>query len=317
MVKTLCCRLSLIALLTLAPVQSNSDSGPPDSFSVFTFNFLPPEEAKSLLETAIGIAGNVGTVIGLPSTISSAITWFLTTLGLIESAQQQILDQFNLLNQHLDADVSNLVWFTADLDRRNELALMTSAAIAAKHDLAGGQPIAYHSHEGDQSRDSAVKAATNPDLYKRHIVAGSDGDLPTDGKWKSIIDTRPSSKNGLVDENSLVYDWRVGIPWLTNLISMRLAIIGAIDPNFALDRTFDDELEIYKSSFYGHYQTIMNSLVCDGKYELHVNLQDLPANARPYDPDFNGDYIVLESAEFSATFWRPVTCAHSRRATVR
>jgi hypothetical protein len=27
--------------------------------------------------------------------------------------------------------------------------------------------------------------------------------------------------------------------------------------------------------------------------------------------------IQLESAEFSATFWRPVTCAHSRRATVR
>jgi hypothetical protein len=25
----------------------------------------------------------------------------------------------------------------------------------------------------------------------------------------------------------------------------------------------------------------------------------------------------LESAEFSATFWRPVTCAHSCRATVR
>ena len=25
----------------------------------------------------------------------------------------------------------------------------------------------------------------------------------------------------------------------------------------------------------------------------------------------------LESAEFSATFWRLVTCAHSRRATVR
>ena len=28
-------------------------------------------------------------------------------------------------------------------------------------------------------------------------------------------------------------------------------------------------------------------------------------------------WSVLESAEFSATFWRPVTCAHSRRATVR
>jgi hypothetical protein len=27
--------------------------------------------------------------------------------------------------------------------------------------------------------------------------------------------------------------------------------------------------------------------------------------------------LDLESAEFSATFWRPVTCAHSRRATVR
>jgi RNA-directed DNA polymerase len=32
---------------------------------------------------------------------------------------------------------------------------------------------------------------------------------------------------------------------------------------------------------------------------------------------FNKDVATLESAEFSATFWRPVTCAHSRRATVR
>ncbi len=27
--------------------------------------------------------------------------------------------------------------------------------------------------------------------------------------------------------------------------------------------------------------------------------------------------VLLESAEFSATFWRLLTCAHSRRATVR
>ena len=27
--------------------------------------------------------------------------------------------------------------------------------------------------------------------------------------------------------------------------------------------------------------------------------------------------VILESAEFSVTFWRLVTCAHSRRATVR
>ena len=27
--------------------------------------------------------------------------------------------------------------------------------------------------------------------------------------------------------------------------------------------------------------------------------------------------IFLESAEFSATFWRPLMCARSRRATVR
>jgi hypothetical protein len=31
----------------------------------------------------------------------------------------------------------------------------------------------------------------------------------------------------------------------------------------------------------------------------------------------SGGSFELESAEFSATFWRPVTCAHSRRATVR
>ena len=32
---------------------------------------------------------------------------------------------------------------------------------------------------------------------------------------------------------------------------------------------------------------------------------------------FDVEGIPLESAEFSATFWRSVTCAHSRRATVR
>jgi hypothetical protein len=35
------------------------------------------------------------------------------------------------------------------------------------------------------------------------------------------------------------------------------------------------------------------------------------------DGDFRRRLLDLESAEFSATFWRPVTCAHSRRATVR
>ena len=35
------------------------------------------------------------------------------------------------------------------------------------------------------------------------------------------------------------------------------------------------------------------------------------------DPSFVVVYDALESAEFSVTFWRLVTCAHSRRATVR
>jgi chromosome partitioning protein len=37
----------------------------------------------------------------------------------------------------------------------------------------------------------------------------------------------------------------------------------------------------------------------------------------PVKPEYLSTIGLLESAEFSATFWRSVTCAHSRRATVR
>jgi hypothetical protein len=40
-------------------------------------------------------------------------------------------------------------------------------------------------------------------------------------------------------------------------------------------------------------------------------------HTRDFSRHYEGYLTVLESAEFSATFWRPVTCAHSRRATVR
>ena len=52
---------------------------------------------------------------------------------------------------------------------------------------------------------------------------------------------------------------------------------------------------------------------------FYTGLTRTPVVATCYDLIpliFPRDYF-LESAEFSVTFWRLVTCAHSRRATVR
>jgi len=52
---------------------------------------------------------------------------------------------------------------------------------------------------------------------------------------------------------------------------------------------------------------------------LSLKFEDVPAGFPeliPLDCQF-GLNIILESAEFSATFCELVTCAHSRRATVR
>jgi hypothetical protein len=44
---------------------------------------------------------------------------------------------------------------------------------------------------------------------------------------------------------------------------------------------------------------------------------DIPGDQKREYSGYTGSYTYLESAEFSATFRRPVTCTHSRRATVR
>jgi hypothetical protein len=77
------------------------------------------------------------------------------------------------------------------------------------------------------------------------------------------------------------------------------SVFGAIN-----NRSKDEELVVRFFALYldgDHYSRPMNTFLNN----FSDRMNKVPAAE------------LLESAEFSATFWRPVTCAHSRRATVR
>jgi hypothetical protein len=218
----------LLGLLVTTPVRAYDVA----IATAIQINISTPPEEKSLIDQAFDIFGKVGSVIGFPGTIAGAIQMALQILGIVESNQQQIMDQFNKLNQHIDEVAANLSW-KLDQDNRDQyLALMFGAIFSVRRGLLAGQPVAVNSSI-DVATSVAVQnsAMLSSGGFERYFTIGSDGDAHTDGRWKAIVDKRPQP-----NANNYVYDWRFAIPPYLNIISLRLAIITAIDPKFPANR---------------------------------------------------------------------------------
>jgi hypothetical protein len=59
------------------------------------------------------------------------------------------------------------------------------------------------------------------------------------------------------------YDWRLGIPAMLQSISDRLLVIADLDPNFAIDGSYNSELKTYRDKLIEHYNRMLNGVRCD------------------------------------------------------
>jgi Ricin-type beta-trefoil lectin domain len=75
-----------------------------------------------------------------------------------------------------------------------------------------------------------------------------------------VISARPKP-----DQQGLVYDWRLALPLLMKMISMRLFVLGAVDPNFRTDHVFDIEIDSMREALKTHYTNLSDGLVCTSK----------------------------------------------------
>lgn len=82
------------------------------------------------------------------------------------------------------------------------------------------------------------------------------------------IDRLPGENTPL--ENNYIYDWRLGIPAVLQILSYRLQIIAAIDPNFRFDGIYQNELVGYRDVLIEHYNQMLQGVRCATKVEYYT-----------------------------------------------
>jgi hypothetical protein len=80
--------------------------------------------------------------------------------------------------------------------------------------------------------------------------------VPTSMSWKQVV------QPAVVPSNNVVFDWRLGAPFLLKGIALRLVVMNAVDPNFKTDHHFDAELSMIRNALISLYQTVNGGVQC-------------------------------------------------------
>ena len=221
-----------------------------------------PSELKTILSTAKKLAEVVPTVsefIGIARMIGT----FLGIVHKKDAQDRELITQIAALQQHLDETVAAVSWqigFVA-LDGFYAHALSSVESAQELADL-GMLPLNI---DGPivQNSLAAVNGVMTDSAFKRTFVK-----RPADGATLALVLTgagvEPDHPNGLV------YDWRLGVPYLTTLIALRLPILAAIDPTFRLSGVLR-ELDKYRTALLDHYRTMLEGVHC-GEYTPSFSL---------------------------------------------
>jgi Ricin-type beta-trefoil lectin domain len=150
------------------------------------------------------------------------------------------------------------------------LALAHSEGTSAIHDL-----IEYKKavHDGTFDGKSSFAAHFMSDPFTQGPfhrpynpkTAVPKGDSPDNGYiWYThdALDPQPGD---------LVYDWRLGVPALLEMVSWRIQFIAALDPNFRNSGLYDVELNYYRDAIQSHYEKMLNGVRCGKKRTDYVD----------------------------------------------
>ena len=202
------------------------------------------------------LAGMASTAMSVYSGVKSALD-VLTSLGRalgFLDTPVPIDQQIAALQADVDAQAGTLSWQLSQQERQTRMATL-KAALDHLHMLQiQGKPVdttsagVYESHEAVY--DAEIYNVQNTAFL--HLFKSS---FYSDSYWNIL--GRPSAAPS--DE---VYDWRVGVPELMQLINLRLQIIATADPDFRQDNAFHDEFVQHLQTLQAHFQKMVDGVRC-------------------------------------------------------
>ncbi len=243
------------------PVGSSSAGAEP---VVRTTRAVDPPPTDTFTGTAKLIVDWSGAIANLYGTYQAAVA-ILQAIGILGDPNQDILNQLQALHQQIDQVAEQISWFMAESDREQRLSDMRSSVFTTNDAVNSGTSVDWFNL--DLSTGRTVSDATDPTAFERYYI-----DRDTNGTsnaisaqagtigWKSVI---AYTQSDLLYDNGYVYDWRLGVPALTQLIGLRLQLMAMEDPNFTTDLRFHDELMSYHDALSNQVLTMNAGVRCN------------------------------------------------------
>lgn len=197
------------------------------------------DQAKTLAGYFSGAKGAYGTGVALAE-----------ALGLIDT--EDTGEKLDKISEQLDSIFAGVTWQASKAFIDNQ----RGPAVAAIRSL---QRTGTAFPGGSVDQDSANAAQTlrlsDVPFYRPH------NEKVTDGPWKDAIEY---GKDELLPQagGSLVWDWRLGMPALLEVISYRLLVIAALEPEFRDTGLYDVELEDYRATLEKYLSTMLAGVRC-------------------------------------------------------
>jgi len=156
-------------------------------------------------------------------------------------------DPFKALAEKLDAQTEGLGFQLLQVVNDEHIKKGRAALMTAKTAIQSQMPITA---EGNAMYNSleAINGALAVSTFQR------------------AYSPLPASIRAAVGEpdhpNNQQYDWRLGVPTLLEVISIRLAVLSAFDPVWMKNGLFKDEILGYRAVLLAHYQKIVSGVRC-------------------------------------------------------
>jgi Ricin-type beta-trefoil lectin domain len=216
------------------------------------------------VQNIVGFAQKISSVYsGFKGTFDAA-TFLGRVLGILDN-EVNLKDELDRLHQHLDNLGAALDKRMVRLHQVDQLALNQQLVHTAAQNNRLGMPFNQNT-DGVNVAAGYVRAAMDDQYFQRLFMGSVDPatDGETRGAWKKVISDRANP-----DSDGFVYDWRVGVPQLLQLIALRLAILPVIDPNFAKDQVFKEDFLDYWETLHEHYDKMIDGVRCGVHFEDH------------------------------------------------
>jgi len=204
-----------------------------------------PPELRKFGQNASDVIGALSKLNGYAETAVGVLKF----LGVLESGPSE----FDVLYQKINDLVSGLDFKSSIVERDARNATFVVAVEAAKNGTL---------HAGDQMDINSKTALAELTGFAPPVdtMMGAFVRVPnegaTDGPWKSLLSDRAPVSN------NVVYDWRIGIPELLNLVAMRLALIASMDPDVKNNDSWDAELLRYRAVLDAHRAKLEDGVRC-------------------------------------------------------